>query len=80
MGEHLIEKFWDDYFKYTGQRHTRFALKNLLLGYRQILKENSRTAISIEGKQPLEEIIKCAKEEQYIEFAQTIKYAKDHMD
>ena len=44
MDEYLIEKFWDDYFKYPGQRQTSFALKNLLKGlerHNQSLPEKS---------------------------------------
>ena len=79
MDEYLIEKFWDDYFKYPGQRQTSFALKNLLKGFREILSHSSKTAYSIATEQPLERIIKNAREEKLIEFAKTVNYAKDHL-
>lgn len=80
MSEDLIEQFWDDYYEHSGERQTDVALKKLLRSYRQSLETGSRTANAIDKHLSLEELIVRAKEEEHFEFAETITFAKKHLD
>ena len=81
MGENLIvEQFWDDFYEHSGERNTQIALKKLLWNFRQSLDTSSQTANAIDKHLPLEEVIVRAKEEEYFELAETISFAKKHLD
>ncbi len=78
--EDILEQFWDDYCIHKGERETRFALEKLLKKFRKTLENSSKTANSIDKHLPLDKVIKCAKEEDFVEFAQVISFAKSHLD
>ena len=80
MNEFIIEKFWDDYYEFRGERQTDIALYRLLRNFRQSLDISSKTAYSIDRHHSLDEIIVHAKEEEYFEFAKTISFAQKHLD
>ena len=80
MREQLIESFWDDYYERQGERHTDIALKKLLTRFRETLDDCSKTAFAIDYHYPLDEVAVHAKEENHLEFAQTVSFAKNHMD
>ncbi len=65
---------------HRGERETRFALEKLLKKFRTTLENSSKTANSIDKHLPLSKVIKCAKEEDFIEFAQVVSFAKSHLD
>ncbi len=78
--EDILEQFWSDYCIHTGERETRFALDKLLEKFRTTLENSSKTAYSIDKHLPLHRVIQCAKEEDFIEFAQVVSFAKSHLD
>ncbi len=78
--EDILEQFWCDYCMHKGERETIFALQNLLIKFRTTLEGSSKTANSIDKHLPLDKVIKCAKEEDFIEFAQVISFAKSHFE
>ena len=80
MREQLIENFWDDYYERQGERHTDIALKKLLKRFRETLDDCSKTAFAIDYHYPLEEVAVRAKDENHLEFAQTVSFAKKHLD
>jgi hypothetical protein len=80
MREQLIEQFWDDYYEQSGERQTDVALKKLLRSYRQSLDIGSKTANAIDKHFSLDDLIVCAKEEEHVEFAKTVAFAKKHLN
>jgi phosphoribosylformylglycinamidine (FGAM) synthase-like enzyme len=78
--EDILEQFWSDYCRYKGERDTRFALLNLLKKFRTTLENSSKTANSIDNDLVLDKIIQSAKEEDFIEFAEVVSFAKSHLD
>jgi len=80
MREHIIEQFWDDYYERQGERRTDVALRKLLIGFRETLDDWSKTAFAIDYHHPLDDLIVRAKDEEYFEFAQTVTFAKNHLD
>ncbi len=80
MREQLIEQFWDDYFEHSGERQADVALRKLLRNYRYSLDTDSRTAHAIDKHLSLDELIVRAKEEEHFELAETITFAKKHLE
>ncbi len=76
----VVEQFWDDYYQYSGERQTDLALNNLLKNFRRIVDADSRTANAIDKHLPLRELIFRAKEENYLEFAETVTFANKHLN
>ncbi len=64
MRDHLIDHFWDDYDEGQGGRHTNKALNKLLRSFRQTFAIGSKTN----------------KDDEYFELAQTISFAKKHLN
>jgi hypothetical protein len=80
MSKQYIEQIWDDYYKRQGEQNMDISLKNLLGNFRHTLDASSKTAHAIDKYYPLDEIIHCAKEEGYFEFAESIFVAKNHIN
>jgi len=76
----IVEKFWDDYYELNRDRQTDIALRNLLRSFRQSLDTSSQTANAIDRHYSLDRIIVCAKEEDHLEVAEAIFFAKYHLD
>jgi len=80
MSEYILEKFWDDYYEFQGERQTDVALYRLLRNFRRSLDTSSKTAYSIDRQNSLDEIINHAKEEEFLEFAELVSFAQKHLD
>ena len=68
----LVDQYWSDCYKYPEIFHTHQAVKNLLKGFRKTLEHSSKTAAAIDMDDPLDEIIRCAEKEGFMEIAQLL--------
>lgn len=68
----LLDQFWSDCYRYPKQIQTHQAVKKLLKGFRKTLDSSSKTAVAIDMDDPLDEIIRCAEKEGFMEVAQLL--------
>jgi hypothetical protein len=68
----LLEKYWSDCYRYPKSIQTHQAVKNLLKGFRKTLDSSSKTAAAIDMNDSLNEIIRCAEKEGFMEIAQLL--------
>jgi len=67
----LLDQFWSECYN-SGNNHQHHAVENLLRGFRKALDSSSKTAAAIDMDDPLDEIIRCAEKEGFIEIAQLL--------
>lgn len=70
--QELLDQYWSDCYGYPAKNQTHQAVKNLLKGFRKTLADSSRTARAIDMDDPLDEIIRCAEKEGFMEIAQLL--------
>lgn len=68
----FVDQYWSDCYRYQDNIQNRQATKNLLTGFRKTLAGSSKTAAAIDLDDPLDEIIRCAEKEGFMEFAQLL--------
>jgi hypothetical protein len=68
----LLDQFWSDSYGPSENVQTHQAVANLLTGFRKILDDSSQTARVIDMDDPLEEVIRCAEKEGFMEIAQLL--------
>lgn len=70
--QNLLEQYWSDCYQYPKSIQTHQAVENLLQGFRKTLDGTSKTAAAIDMDDSLNEIIRCAEEEGFMEVAQLL--------
>ncbi len=68
----LLDQFWSDCYGPSENVRTHQAVENLLAGFRKTLNSSSKTAAAIDMDDPLDEIIRCAEKEGFMEIAQLL--------
>jgi len=68
----LLDQFWMDCYSRPEKIPTHQAVVNLLKGFRKTLLSSSKTAIAIDMDDPLDEIVRCAEREGFMEIAQLL--------
>ena len=70
--QELLDHYWSDCYRYPENFESHLALENLLAGFRKTLASSSKTAAAIDLDDPIDEIIRCAEKEGFMEFAQLL--------
>ncbi len=68
----LLDQFWSDCYLNPEDYRPHRAVQNLLTSFRKTLDSASKTATAIDLDDPLDEIIRCAEKEGYMEIAQLL--------
>lgn len=70
--QELLDQFWNDCYGCPATGQTHQAVENLLKDFRKTLPSSSKTAFAIDMDDPLDEIIRCAEKEGFMEIAQLL--------
>ncbi len=70
--QELLDQYWSDCYRYPENFASHLALDNLLTSFRRNLASSSKTATAIDLDDPIDEIIRCAEKEGFMEFAQLL--------
>jgi hypothetical protein len=68
----LLDQFWSDCYGPSENVQTHQAVENLLTGFRKTLADSSKTARAIDMDDSIDEIIRCAEKEGFMEIAQLL--------
>ena len=68
----LLDQFWSDCYRNPENIKTHGTVENLLSCFRKALDSSSKTAVAIDMDDPLDEIIRCAEREGFMEVAQLL--------
>ncbi|GJL79538.1 MAG: hypothetical protein NPINA01_25270 [Nitrospinaceae bacterium] len=68
----LLDQFWSDRYRHPEKAQDHERVENLLMCFRQVLDSSSKTAVAIDRDDPLNEIVRCAEKEGYVEMAQLL--------
>jgi hypothetical protein len=70
--QNFLEQYWSDCYRHPKSIQTHRAVENLLKSFRKTLDCSSKTAAAIDMDDPLNEIIRCAEKEGFMEVAQLL--------
>ncbi len=70
--QNLLDQFWSDCYRYPENIRTHQAFQNLLKSFRKTLDSSSKTARAIGMDDPIDEIIRCAEKEGFMEISQLL--------
>ena len=65
----LLDQYCSDRYRHPEKVEANQAVENLLSCFRKALDSSSKTAVAIDMDDPLDEIIRCAEEEGYMDMA-----------
>ncbi|GJL79539.1 MAG: hypothetical protein NPINA01_25280 [Nitrospinaceae bacterium] len=68
----LLDQFWSDRYRHPEKQGNREDVENLLRRFRKVLDSSSKTAVAIDRDDPLNEIVRCAEKEGFMEVAQLL--------